>query len=284
MHTSSGSDLIDLVASLLPHPTWHQASLWAGWATQLDGSHIWYVLPNEYDILVTMTDIRPNYVDATCGAIRMRILGTLSPELVTGRLWHDDLPVDGTLSQLAHAVHKDMEQTGRADIWHKSYQEAEEYFKRHRHLVRCSGLILGIDMEDHDLTKTKLFHYAIGYLWHWSAEQSTQMKDLAWKVVREQHLTQEDHHPEFEGIVNPHKLFVDRLAVGIQKNKIKDDIGGWKLDTWIPQVLQVEWHEFKQLSGHINMYDVLDMETLDLPEMSVVVKIGELPEVSHRGP
>ncbi len=284
IQTSSGSDLIHLVSRLLHDPTWHHVYLWAGWATQLDGSPIWYVLPNEYDLLMTVTDYRPSYVEANCGAIQMKILGVVSPELIVGMLWADNLPVEGTLSQWAHAVHNDSKKTGRADMWQKSYHEAEEYFKCHRHLVRCAGQVLGIDMEDHDLTKTKLFHYALGYLWHWSSEQCDHMKDLAWKVVRELHLTQEDHHPEFEGMVNPQKLFTDRLAVGIQKNKIQDDIGGWNVDAWIPQHLQVEWQEFKELNGHINLYNVLGMETLELPDVSIVIKKGELAEPGPRDP
>ncbi len=214
------------IHTLLPDTYWYEDEVWAGWATQLDSSNIWYVLPDEYEILAFNTGLRPMCLKARCGAIDLRILGIAVPEQVAGRLWRDDLPVDGTICQWASAVYEDMKNTGREELWQKAFIGALEYFKHHRHLVRCAGHLLGIDMDDHDLTKTKLFHYALGYLWHWSAEQCDQMKDLAWKVVRERHLTQEDHHPEFMGQVDALKLFTDRLSVGIQKSTRCDGEGG----------------------------------------------------------
>ena len=75
-----------------------------------------------------------------------------------------------------------------------------------------------IDMDDHDLTKSRIVQISLGFLWHWSSEnvQSSHMKKLALDTVHAGHLEVEDHHPEHEkmgmGLVDVHKLFVDRLC------------------------------------------------------------------------
>ena len=50
---------------------------------------------------------------------------------------------------------------------HTALSEAELYFRFHRIIAQQAGEALGVDMRDHDLSKTRLVQLALAYCWHW---------------------------------------------------------------------------------------------------------------------
>ena len=224
---------------------WSKHTLWCGWMSRLDNTHMWYVLPLEYEILKKLTGVGPPYVQVKIGGrLTLRFLGkednlTMPPGNVWLEEWEDGLPshLEGLLNDRerlltnwARAIHNDMKT--KKDIWDNAYEEGIVYFLKHRHLVRCVGRVLDESMEDHDLTKTNLVLYALAYMWYWPKhlERDEQVKKLSGEVVRMRHLAQEDHHPEHReiehGEVNARRLFCDRLSVHIQKNPGEDGQNG----------------------------------------------------------
>ena len=282
-HTKvAGNELACVISEHLQQleADWMNNGMWSSYATRLDNSDIFYVLPDEFQFLVSKTEFEPTHLDANCDGISMKILGRAKCSNETQMVcsfWSDDLVDDDTtLCLWAKALENDMSKSPeRRQIWTQAYGDALAYFEKHRQLVRCAGQLLGIDMDNHDLTKTTIFHHALGYLFHWPEKegQDDEMKALAWKIVRERHQNQEDHHPEYQGgSINAHKLFVDRISVGIQKNPMRDDNQrGWGIEAWIPQELRSEWDSFKQRNGHLDMNQILDMESVPLPDMTLML-------------
>ena len=88
--------------------------------------------------------------------------------------------------------------------WIKNYLDSNSYLATHRRIVRRVGELLEVDMDDHDLGKSRI------------------VKKLALDAVHAGHLEVENHHPEHEkvrvGSVDVYKLFADRLSVHLQKD------------------------------------------------------------------
>ena len=268
LQSSDGETVLGLESTLKLLPTTCLDSIWSSWATQLDRSDVMYVLLDEYKILAKATGYTIPYVEATCGSIDMLFIGRKSLQEGTPlQFWHENFQgVDDVKTQFAQILNEDLRDPKMAAHWRQSFKESVSYFGVHRWLVRNIGNLLGVDMDDHDLTKTTLVLYALGYLWHWPAEKPDDndiRKDAAWKVVTECHLTQEDHHPEFHGSqVDASKLFCDRLAVHLQKD-VSDGVGGWNVnEKWLPTELIPQWRAFREKHCHINLQQVslLDYE------------------------
>ena len=248
---------------------WKQNPLWTSWATSLDKTDIWYVLPEEYHILCKATQLLPAYSTWTKDNVTLYILGKLSTASITqSDFWCEQMPTDTSLSKWAKYVHhQKIEDPVTRQKWEIAYKSAWDYFLTHRKLVRLVGRLLGTDMENHDLTKTTLFHYALAYLWHWDGPQDSAMKELAWAVVREQHLSREDHHPEFSGTVDFSKLVTDRLAVHLQKDTKNDGMRGWGIDAWIPEQGKEQFSFMKKQHGHKDLYTTLAKCDIQLPSI-----------------
>jgi len=243
---------------------WLLNPMWVAWATELDSTSLWYVMDDDYDLLTSVTKISVPYVQVKCGNVSFRIIGARSDlKRVDPCLWDNRYSVEGDVScdvmiKWAKAVQASMNDEGRKVLWKHAYYDAVDYYKLHRKIVRCVGEALAVNMDDHDLTKTTLFHYALGYLFHWYGEHEDTLRKLAWEVVRTKHLKREDHHPEYDnGPVNAVKLFCDRLSVHLQKDE-NDGSNGWLLaEQYIPLNLQSEWSAFKRRHSYVNLYKEL---------------------------
>ncbi len=278
-------ELRSIVISHTRESRWQILPLWVAWATQLDNSGLWYVMDDEYETLISVIEIaHVPYVAVRCGEVSMKIIGyqKYCEEFKEKQehIWCDEYSQISEkkmdlLAKWAKIVHENMKLPGQWEVWESAYQDAVEYFQLHRQIVRYMGQTLGLDMEDHDLSKTRLFHYALGYLWHWKGDHDSSIKDLAWEIVRERHLKKEDHHPEFTGgQVDSSKLFCDRLSVHLQKDREDDGCKGWGIAAkWLPPMLLADWETFKEIHMHKNLYKVLDKATseqLSAPYMQVL--------------
>ena len=236
--------------------------IWSSWATQLDDSDALYVLSDDYDTLACATGVNVPHIRVTCGSTKMSFIGRVPDRKTTWKFWHENF-AENAMTRFARILDEDLCNPDMVSHWDQSYKESLAYFRMHRRLVCGVGGLLGIDMDDHDLTKTTLVLYALGYLWHWPAQKPADgdiRKEAAWKVVREGHLTREDHHPEFSGgPVDAAKLFCDRLAIHLQKDP-DDGVGGWGIDAkWLPTSLIAEWQTFRQKHGHIDLGQTLNV-------------------------
>ena len=90
---------------------WYRDKLWAGWATQLEGSDVWFVTQPEYDLLCLITDLQPLYLDANCGGANLRVLGVANPLLINGVMWKQELHSINAISEWATLVGKGMQLT-----------------------------------------------------------------------------------------------------------------------------------------------------------------------------
>ena len=252
---------------------WMRDPYWVSWATKFDNSDLVYFLPEVYETLTLLTGKSFDFVPVWYGDILLYLVGFYDGEQPFGPFWHNSFNdklkcLDARMVRLcafAETLQRDLNESDsdRLYLWSKSFRESRDYFIMHRLIVRRVGRLLDVDMDDHDLTKSRIVQIALGFLWHWPGEneRSSQMKKLALDSVHAGHLEVEDHHPEHEttgmGSVDVHKLFVDRLSVHLQKD-VPDKRGGWNIDPkFIPSQYQDEWASF--LMGHfkIDLYQVL---------------------------
>ena len=142
---------------------------------------------------------------------------------------------------------------------YKALEEALHYHVLHRSLVKRVGAVTQVDMDDHDLSKSRIVQVALAYWHHWSGPNyKPAIKEAAMNAVKAGHCELENHHPEFEriqnGTVNAQKLMVDRLSVHIQKDPT-DKEDGWAVDPkWIPTQYRQDWETFKKAHSHKDLY------------------------------
>ena len=145
--------------------------------------------------------------------------------------------------QVAHALH-----------------EAMRYHALHRCVVRRLGRVTNVDMDDHDLTKSRIVQVALAYAWHWDDEpQDDGLLDAAKRAILGGHNECENHHLEYAdvgfGQVDYEKLLVDRLSVHLVKDKVDKEQGWGMLPKWIPHYLDDQWERLKNDNKHVNLYE-----------------------------
>ena len=251
------------------------------YASRLDRTNIFYFEPEMYMMLKKFwggegIEYWPAYTNS--GRVYF-IVGLYNREQPLGPFWDEQLNVDDikhlpipdepckiryppskkTLLLFAQKLQTVME-------WNMcqfkvSLKRSMDYHILHRMIAKRVGRVCGIDMSDHDLTKTRLIHVALAYIHHWpeDKDRDQELLDLAKIVVKIGHCEMEDHHPEYEvtgrGIVDVQKLFVDRIAVHLHKDK-RDELSGWDVGSeFIPTEYKDIWHNFKALYGHVDLYD-----------------------------
>ena len=264
----------DLATDAVLTETWSSHPYWASWATKFDETDLIYYLPEVFELLILLTGKKLDYVPVWCGNQLLYAVGFYRGELPFGPFWHDDFKfkmkyVGGRMARIcafARCLQEELDvaDSDRLYLWLKSFRDSNDYLTMHRLIVRRVGHLLNIDMDDHDLTKSRIVQIALGFLWHWSGEndQSAHMKRLALDTVHAGHLEVEDHHPEHEkvgvGIVNVHKLFADQFSVHLQKDA-RDRHGGWNIHpNFIPPQYQKEWISFFTCHMKIDLYEALD--------------------------
>ena len=258
-----GSNIIDLM-DLIETSTWASHPLWLAYGTKLDSSDLVYYCPEMFDTLTALTGEDVPYVKAHNGKITLLIVGAYAGEIPLGPFWTDDVKIPKTMGKtrsvrllrFGQAVQRDLEH--RRAQWESSLRDGKFYLTTHRDCARAVGRVLGIDMENHDLTKTRIVQVALGFMWHWQGGRATGDEDLmamARDAISAGHLEVEDHHPEFAGgSMDPLKMFADRLSVHLQKDP--QDVGnGWLLkECFIPEAYRDQWRDFSDANRHLDLY------------------------------
>lgn len=241
---------------------WENHRIWQSWTTQLDNSCVGYVSPEIYDLLCVMTGMHFEYIPVASVNLTLYLLGTISvlrsPLHViaqSSNLSDELLP----MYKFADLLFNDYSK--RASSWDISYSESIVYFKLHRKIVRILGDLLEIDMRDHDLTKTRIVLCSLGYLHHWPTDKTqvidTELTEAAWAVVHTQHLIKENHHRQYKGDIDTHKLLVDIISVHVQKDAV-DKEHGWDVnEKYIPSFALDDWLALKAKHSHLNLYRII---------------------------
>ena len=247
---------------------WASHPIWLAYATRLDQSPIMFYLPDLYDALVEITGEEFGFYQAytISGDITLRILGVYEGNQPIGPFWYESmtLPEKGVSNRAARLLEFGKAAQGELQFyeeeWQNSCRDSEKYLSIHRACVRRVGRVLGVDMDDHDITKTRIVQVALGFMWHWPGDKSMRKESLmrlAQDAIKAGHLELEDHHPEFQGKIDSEKMFADRLAVHLQKD-LPDDGNGWLLNPrFIPEQNRVQWEEFRNKNKHLNMYELV---------------------------
>ena len=255
---------------------WKTDPYWVSWGTKLDNTGLMYFLPETYETLVSLTGKRFDYVSAQWGDITLYIVGFYYGEQPFGPFWQDhfsdhlkDLsPRMKRICAFVKLLQEDIDASNADKVyeWMRSYRESESYLSLHREIVKQVGNLLEVDMDDHDLTKSRVVQIALGFLWHWDGERErsdelSHMKEVALDCIHAGHLEIENHHPEHEkasvGCVDIHKLFADRLSVHLQKDPI-DGRKGWDINmNFIPVTYRDEWGAFAEKHKMVDLYHAL---------------------------
>ena len=247
------------------------------YATRLDRTNIFYFQPAVYEALQTLWGTsgpkawRAYTNDNRC----FWIVGLCDDPQPLGPFWDEEASYDNLLhSPLADST--DMPHVcdlfafarmvqpridAQKDAFKKAFQAAMAYHTKHRLLVREVGKLTHIDMDDHDLTKSRLVQVALAYAWHWPehlAPKDEALDKAAKLAIRGGHCELEDHHPEYEdvnfGRVDPEKLLVDRVSVHVQKDTM-DRENGWAVDPmYIPDKYLNVWDALKKEHADKNLY------------------------------
>jgi hypothetical protein len=247
---------------------WHKNPLWASWASRIDSSNMFYVLPDEYSILVEATGVRPQHFRWRCGEKILYILGHADPNTLKYDIkWTEALPQHHILTRWSQRIHHERSDESKRKIWDKAFYKAWRYHLNHRTIARLIGKIVDLDMDSHNMTQTLLVLYALGYLWYWPEAQDKSIKDLALSVFLELHLKKEDHNPQFIGEIDSKRLIVDKLAAYvITFQDKKDHQNGWNIRSWIPVDKQTDYEYLKKEFGHNDLFKCLNEPKPPMPQ------------------
>ena len=247
---------------------WADRGLWLTHATRLDTTDIFYFTPNSFFALKQCLGHAPEFWTLTSGDMIIFAVGTFKGTQPLFPIWRDDLRIhpqvqtpDDVLLQFARMLH--VEVKTEPELWDqlkRATEVSKSYLIEHRAMVRGCGRLLGVDMENHDLTKSRIVQIALGYAWHFEGVQTKLLVDAAKSAIVMGHCEREDHHPEWE-LTNPgrkvdtYKLLVDRLAVHLQKDDF-DDHMGWDVNMkFVPDRLKKQWNDFRSDYGRFNLYE-----------------------------
>ena len=262
------------------------AKIWACWATEWDDTGIMYVLDSEYDELSKVTSVNYPFLRLDFGLPHFKyclhVIGYYGPDEVRpevdGDFWNSDLMsahYDSGLSDRFVAllglgrVLPDVRKLNSAEL-SRCYAQCRKYTLHHRECVIGLGEKLGVEMYDHDITKTSPVRVALGLLWEWDKERCGELPPHVLKAATDAmtygHLNVEDHHPQSTtckdsmfSTVCAERLFTDRLAVHLVKDDIDtkgDTKGGWGInERFLPPDLLSSWESFKSSRSHVkNLY------------------------------
>ena len=257
---------------------WHTDPIFLAYATRLDRTNIFYFQPAVYKTIEQIWRVSgPPYWEAFTNDDDVYwVVGLLDGPQPIGPFWNDAAEVsfleEGRESLLAYQP--SMPKVYNVFLFAKNVQtyidtygvlfsealkEALHYHALHRCIVRRVGHLNEVDMDDHDLTKSRIVHVALAYAHHWrDIPHDQRLLSLAMKAIVGGHSECEDHHPEFEeaemGPVDALKLVVDRLSVHLQKDPV-DKERGWQVDLkWIPDRYLNVWNTFKRANKHKDLY------------------------------
>ena len=285
LHVKHHSDIIGIRNAR----KWANHPQWLAHATRLDSTNIFYFEPNAFSRLRTLIpgDVPEFWYAFTDEERPFIIVGEYYGDQPLGPFWRPDfalnidpvcnisfdaysdnscdieeeqgvLAIGQAICEFAEAIQPAID-ANRAQF-QSAFKKGLAYFRLHRAIVRKVGDALGIDMDDHDLTKTRIIQLALAYRWHWSGAHDPVLRTLAENICLKGHNELENHHPQFaiagHGPVDEKKLLVDVLSAHMQKDKPRDQRNGWDVSlTYIPPELYSTWVQFRDKYGHINLYE-----------------------------
>ena len=151
------------------------------YATRLDRTNIFYFQPEVYRGVETLWGVSgPKFWPAYTSDDKLFwVVGMYRGRQPVGPFWDDKADFTRLLAsdlmyspQMPHVC--DLFSFGKAIQPHINtshfacaIQEAIRYHTLHRCVVRRVGQITGADMDDHDLTKSRIIHVALAYARHW---------------------------------------------------------------------------------------------------------------------
>ncbi len=278
---NTAEDLAWKLNDLADNDVWLTNALWQGWATRLDQTNLWYMLPVEYNLLVKITKMEPPYCEVTVGGeLVLWFVGTTSEQAdnadkkekqnLPGQIWTDQykdgLPkaIQTTLNheelvmiEWAQMLY-DQLQSPDCDKWHKAYDTVMQYWLEHREMARRIGRLLCQSMEDIHLGSTTLMKYAQAYTGYWNGAHDQKLKDQAFLFM---------HQPSWndEGqIVNEQRLFCDLLAVHLIEDR-DDKEKGWRIKHFVPKIYLKQFTKFHTEHGETDIYQVKKWENVEPP-------------------
>ena len=158
---------------------WKSNPYWVSWATRLDDTDLVYFLPEVYQTLALLTDKAFDYVSVWYGEMHLYLVGFYHGERSFGPFWHHSFAdkmkyVESRMMRICAFAQYLQENLNMSDIneWVKSHRESNCYLAIHRRIVRRVEQLLGVDMKDHDLSKSRIVQIALGFLWHWPADRA----------------------------------------------------------------------------------------------------------------
>ena len=198
---------------------WASHPIWANYATQLDESPLAYFLPTHFEALRILTAVAPPYAEAwtQSGSLCLYFVGTVPEDRPFGPFWDPQceehyiskkaqFPSDAyRFFTFGRAVQQDLDTQDRDDQWERAYKASKEYTATHRKYARKIGKLTDIDMECHDLSKTRLLDAAQAFLFHFGDDRTKagpydkELVSLAWEAMDAGHLELENHHLEYQG-------------------------------------------------------------------------------------
>ena len=294
---------IEDIAQLTVKSKWYESRIWFSYATQLDNSQLYYFLPDRFQALWRLTGEYYDYAAVNIGDIQLFIMGHCDKKQPFAPFWTPIMTKNLTrylpnlsvpaLHELRFALSMEQDFENRGNYHHvlnfeEAWDECRRYQMTHRKYVVAIGDALGISMQSHDLTKTRLVECALAYLWHWRSgngpHQST-LYNIALDVVKHCHTELESHHPQFGEGLNTDEMFVDRIAVRIQKQSPVLDANGFDLeDKYIPENCKEAWKRFKTEHSHHNLYKIFDPEKIwyeDLSDDDVSIHSNQSDDSDH---
>ena len=244
------------------------------YATRLDRTNIFYFQPEVYRGVETLWGVSgPKFWPAYTSDDKLFwVVGMYRGRQPVGPFWDDKADFERLLAsnlmyspQMPHVCDlfsfaKAIQPHINTSHFACAMQEAIRYHALHRCVVRRVGRITGVDMDDHDLTKSRIVHVALAYAHHWGGiPHEKRLLTAANLAIKGGHTECESHHLEYDDIVfggvDVSKLIVDRLSVHLQKDTV-DKEKGWGVDPkWIPEEYTNYWDEFKNKHKHNDLYE-----------------------------
>ena len=288
-HVAADEQLISELAEISYEARWTQDALFRTYATELDQTQLYYMIPDRYYALCKMSKRSYPGKLLTIGHVELFVFGLTAkkPKFTHwidpnwgfhGFFWNNVCTTDhphsllcapleyiglskeeNAMFRFAYFLDKYMKENHKNFARMKqAFDEGYEYFTLHRKIVAIVTKVLGLSDFGHDLTKDRLVLAALAYAWHFPEEHKTEtMKSAALEVIKLLHTTKENHHPESSQDVDWDLLFSDRISVHLVKSKLPvyENRGFDVLPHFIPEEGLDKWESFKNRFKNINLWD-----------------------------
>ena len=177
---------------------WAKDPHFLAYATRLDKSDIFYFQPPLFEAIKSVWGVSgpPYWVAYTNEDVVYYIVGVFKGDQPLGPFWDESAKLDAIDEEKCNSnFHPKMPglwfifnfasqlQTHIDENPEKFYQAMKAalfYHTLHRALVRKVGRLNQIDMDDHDLSKSRIVHVALAYSFHWDdTPRDDDLKKLA---------------------------------------------------------------------------------------------------------